>query len=69
MSLLIGILVFVIVAGVCWWAINALVGAFGIPQPLATIIQVVVILVLLIAFLNMSGILGSTGGLHFGTLR
>lgn len=67
MSLIIGIIVFVLVAGICWWAANALVGAFGIPQPLATIIQVVVILVLLLAFLDMTGILG--GGFRLGTLR
>jgi len=65
MSLIIGIIVFVLVAGVLWWVINALIGAFGIPQPLATIIQVVVILILLLAFLNYAGLFGS-GGFGFG---
>jgi hypothetical protein len=67
MALIIAILVFVLVAGVLWWAVNALVGAFGIPNPLATIIQVVVILILLLAFLDMTGIFA--GGLHLGSLR
>jgi hypothetical protein len=73
MALIIAILVFVLVAGVLWWAVNALVGAFGIPNPLATIIQVVVILILLLAFLDMTGIFGGGfcggGGFHLGSLR
>lgn len=59
MGLIIGIIVFILVAGILWWAVNALVGAFAIPQPLATIIQVVVILVLLLAFLNYAGLFGT----------
>ena len=56
LGMVIGLLVFVLVAGVLWWAVNALVTAFGIPQPLATVILVVVILLLLVGFLDYVGV-------------
>ena len=69
LSTIITILLFLIVAGFCWWACNALIGAFGIPQPIATVIIVVVMALLLIGFLDMVGIFGAGGGLRLGTLR
>jgi len=66
MSLIIWILIFILVAGIAWWAITRLIAAFGIPDPLSTIIQVVVILILLLAFLGQVGVFGGDSGLHFG---
>jgi hypothetical protein len=57
MSLLVSILVFLIVAGAVWWCAQQLIAAFSIPNPIATVITVVIILVILFAFLNMTGIL------------
>jgi len=66
MSLLLSILVFLIVAGVIWWCANQLIAAFGIPAPIGTVVLVVLILLLLFAFLDMTGIMG---GLHLGRLN
>lgn len=60
MAIVLGILVFILIAGVLWWASNALISAFGIPNPLATVMQVVIILVLLVAFLDYTGVFGGS---------
>ncbi len=64
-ALAVALLIFLLIAGVCWWICNALISAFGIPDPLATVIKVVVILLLLLAFLGQVGVFGEPG-LHFG---
>lgn len=54
--LIVYIIFFIIAAGVLWWAINALITAFAIPQPFATVILVVVMLLLLLGFLDVAGV-------------
>jgi hypothetical protein len=61
LSLFLAILVFVLVAGVLWWAINALAGAFGLPPQIVVVLQVVLVIACLIALLDYTGILGGTG--------
>jgi len=51
----IGLLIFLIVAGVIVWAARKLMAAFGIGDPLATVIYVILVVLLLIAFLNQMG--------------
>ena len=45
MSLLLGILVALIVIGVCLWGINAILGVVPIPEPFKTILWVIVVIV------------------------
>ena len=40
---LISLLVFLIVVGLVFWSVRALSGAFGIPAPIVTVIQVVLV--------------------------
>jgi len=56
MSLLIGILVALIVIGVCLWGINAILGVVPIPEPFKTILWVIVVIVAVLAFLQISGL-------------
>ncbi len=51
LTLLIYLIVFLIVAGLIFWAVRALCGAFGIPQPIQTVITVVLVVICVIALL------------------
>lgn len=56
MSVLIGILVALIVIGVLLWGISAILGVVPVPEPFKTILWVVVVIVAVFAFLQISGI-------------
>lgn len=60
---LIGILVALIVIGVLVWAINRVLTVVAIPEPFKTIIWVIVVVVAVLTFLQMSGLYS------FGTVR
>jgi len=53
---LIGILVALIVIGVLIWGIGKVLGVIAIPEPFKTIIWVVVVIVAVLIFLQMSGL-------------
>ncbi len=56
MSLLLGILVALIVIGVIVWGISAILGVVPVPEPFKTIIWVIVVIVAVLAFLQISGL-------------
>lgn len=56
MSLLIGILVALIVIGIVLWGINKVLGVVPIPEPFKTILWVVVVIIAVLAFIQISGI-------------
>jgi hypothetical protein len=58
---LIGILVALIVIGVVVWGINAILGVIPVPEPFKTIIWVIVVIIAVFAFLDLSGLY------HFNT--
>lgn len=60
MHLLIGILVALIVIGVVLWAIQRILAVVDIPEPFRTILWVIVVLIAVLAFLQLSGLY------HFG---
>ena len=53
---LIGILVALIVIGVLIWGINAILGVIPIPEPFKTILWVVVVIIAVFSFLEISGL-------------
>lgn len=53
---LIGILVALIVIGVLLWAINKVLAVVPIPEPFRTIVWVVVVVVAVFLFLDLSGL-------------
>lgn len=55
---LIGLLIFLIIIGLVFWAVNALAGAFGIPAPIVVIIQVVLVIVAVLYLLQAFGLVG-----------
>ena len=52
---LLGLLLFLIVAGVVVWATRKLLAAFQYGEPLSTVIWVLVVIFVLAAFLNQVG--------------
>ena len=56
MSLLISILVALIIVGVLLWAIQKILAVVAIPEPFKTIIFVVVVLISVLVFLQISGL-------------
>jgi hypothetical protein len=67
LSTLISILLAIIVLGVLYWAIMKLAGVFGIPAPIVTVIQVLLVVVVVIWIVDQSGLL--TGGFNGHLLR
>jgi uncharacterized membrane protein YkvI len=53
---IIAILLTVLVICIVIWATRSLTAAFGVPDPIATVIMVVVILICLLWFLNRLGL-------------
>ena len=53
---LIGLLVALVVFGIVLWAARALMGAFGIGEPIATVVHVLLVVVFLVFLLGLIGI-------------
>lgn len=49
LMLLIYVVVFLIVTGLIFWCINKLIAAFGIPEPIRTVITVAYVIFVIIA--------------------
>ena len=45
-ELLISIIVYLIIAGLIWWAVTTILGVVPIPEPIKTVIRVLMIVVL-----------------------
>lgn len=63
---LIGILVFLIILGVVFWAVRALSAAFGIPPPIVTVIYVVLVVFACLWLLSALGYMGGLGNVRLG---
>lgn len=53
---LISLLVFVLIIGLVFWAVNMLAGAFGIPSPIVTVIHVVLVVIVVLYLLQTLGL-------------
>ena len=56
MSLLLGILIALIVIGVIVWGISKILAVVPVPEPFKTIIWVIVVIVAVLGFLQISGL-------------
>jgi len=59
----IGILIWLVLFCLCVWAVRAILSAFGIGDPIATIVQVVIVIVFVLYLVQL------LGGGSPGTLR
>lgn len=53
MGLLISLIVFLIVIGLAFWVVSALAGAFGIPAPIVTVIQIILVVMCVVYLLSL----------------
>jgi hypothetical protein len=69
LSAIIYVIVALIIAGVLWWAVNAIVAVLPIPEPIRTVINVLLIVVLV--FIVVYALLQLIGGagVHVPVLR
>lgn len=63
-SLLVTIIIVILVVGVVLWVTQKLLAAFGIGDPIATVIYVIVVLIALLFVLQSFGILNGGSVLH-----
>ncbi len=67
---LISLVVYLIIAGLIYWAVTAILAVVPLPEPIRTVINVVmiVILVLIVVYALLS-LIGVAGGPHVSLLR
>jgi len=58
---LIGLLILLVVFCVVVWAVRALLAAFAVPEPIATVVWVLVVLICVFTLVDQAGIVGSGG--------
>lgn len=61
---LIGLLVLLIVFCVVVWAARALLSAFAVPEPISTVVWVLIVLIAVFALLGQFGIIGGGPVIH-----
>ena len=65
---LIQLVVTLLIVGVIWWAVTAILGLIPLPAPIAQIVNVLLIVILaLIVIYVLAGLVGGVG--HFPLLR
>ena len=58
---MITLLIYLLVACIVIWAARALMSAFGIGDPIATVVYVLLVILILVAILNASGVVSLPG--------
>jgi len=62
---IIGLIVFLIIIGLIFWAVNKLAGAFAIPAPLIAVIHVVLVVVAILWLLSTLGLMSGGPVIRF----
>ncbi len=57
LNLLLTLLVLLVVLGVVYWAVHRLAAAFGIPAPIVTVVDVVLVIIGVFYVLSIFGVL------------
>lgn len=56
---LISLVIYLVVAGLIWWAVNTIVNAIPMPEPIKTVVNVVMIVIIcLIVIYALLGLIG-----------
>ena len=58
---LIGLLILLVVFCVIIWAVRAILAAFSVPEPVRTVVWVVIVLLCVFALVDQMGVIGSSG--------
>jgi len=69
---LISLVVYLIIAGLIYWAVTSIIAVIPLPEPIRTVINVVMIVILVLiviyALLGLIGAVAPMGGIHLGRL-
>jgi hypothetical protein len=64
---LINVIVYLLIAGLIWWAVTTILGIIPLPEPIKTVINVLMIVVIcLIVIYALLGLLGGAPNLRLG---
>jgi len=67
---LINLLIVLLIVGVIWWAINAILGLIPLPAPIGQIVRIILILILALIVINaLLGFLPGGGGYGWKLVR
>lgn len=66
---LISVIIYLIIAGLIWWAVTTILGVIPIPEPIKTVINVLMIVVLCLIVVYALLPLIPTSGIHHGLIR
>ncbi len=53
---IIGLVVALLVICLCWWAVTAILGAFGVGNPIATVVKVIFVVIVVLYLLQAFGL-------------
>jgi hypothetical protein len=68
MEMLITLIIYVLIIGLLWWLLNYVLGTGIVPEPLATVVRVIaVVIIVLVAIYLLLGFLH--GGIHIPEFR
>lgn len=63
------ILIALIVICLLFWAIRTLMGAFGIGEPISTVVMVIFVVLVVLWLISLLGGVGGFGPINFGQTR
>lgn len=66
-SALLSVAIWLVFAGLIWWAINRIIAVIPMEEPIRTVVHVILVVVLCLIVLN--ALLGLLPGVHFPLLR
>lgn len=73
LNALVGLLIWLVIAGVIWWAVHQLLPLLPLAEPFTTLIRVVltiiIVIIVLYAIIGLLGALSGSGGFRFGFPR
>lgn len=64
---LINLLVVLLIVGVIWWAVTAIIGLIPLPAPIGQIVRIILILILCLIVIN--ALLGFVPGSGYGNFK
>lgn len=66
---LISVVIYLIIAGLIWWAVTTILGVIPLPEPIKTVVNVIMIVILCLIVIYALLPLIPSGGLHRGLIR
>jgi uncharacterized membrane protein YwzB len=66
---LIGLIFFLIIIGVVWWAAQQLLALIPLAEPFATMVRILLVVILVIIVIYVASVLLGMAGIHVNSFR